>query len=268
MMLTIKGINGESAGKKSLPAQFETPVNTDIIRRAVLSLQANRRQQYGAAPMAGKRASAVLSRRRRDYRGSYGIGISRVPRKIMSHRGTRFNWVGAFAPGTVGGRRAHPPKGSKVWEQKINKKENRKAICSALAASMNPELAKKRGHKLPEGYPFLVSNDFEAVSKTKSFRAALLKLGFAAELARAQNPKIRAGKGKMRGRKYQQKKSLLVLVSKDCQLLKAARNIPGLDVAKVNEANAELLAPGTHPGRALLLTEAAVDRLAVEKLFM
>ena len=46
------------------------------------------------------------------------------------------NWVGAFAPGTVGGRRAHPPKSEKIWSKKINKKENAKAIRSAISATL------------------------------------------------------------------------------------------------------------------------------------
>ena len=37
------------------------------------------------------------------------------------------NWVGAFAPGTVGGRKAHAPNAEKIFDKKINKKENRKA---------------------------------------------------------------------------------------------------------------------------------------------
>ena len=84
-----------------------------LIKRAVLTLQNNKRQRYGANPEAGKKVSAALSKRRRKYRGSYGHGISRVPRKILSRRGTSMNWQGAFAPGTVGGRRAHPPKAEK-----------------------------------------------------------------------------------------------------------------------------------------------------------
>ena len=41
----------------------------------------------------------------------------------MSRSGTRLNFTGAFAPGTVGGRRAHPPKAEKNWQEKVNKKD-------------------------------------------------------------------------------------------------------------------------------------------------
>ena len=86
-------------GDVELPKQFDEEFRPDLIKRAVLVVQRNKRQVYGAKKDAGKRASAELSRRRRKYRGSYGAGISRVPRKILSRRGTRFYWVGAFAPG-------------------------------------------------------------------------------------------------------------------------------------------------------------------------
>ena len=132
MKIKIVDQEKKETGSKDLPKQFSEPIRKDLIKRAVAVLQANRRQRYGAKPEAGKRPSASLSKRRRKYRGSYGLGISRVPRKILSRRGTRFNWVAAFIPGAVGGRRAHPPKASKLWEQKINKKENRKAISEQL----------------------------------------------------------------------------------------------------------------------------------------
>ena len=59
----------------------------------------------------------------------------------MWRRGTQFMWVGALAPGTVGGRKAHPPKASKIWNLKINKKERAKAIRSALGGSAKESIA-------------------------------------------------------------------------------------------------------------------------------
>ena len=198
MKIKVLDITKTETGKKDLPIQFSEPVHPNLIKRAVLTLQANRRQRYGADPMAGKKCSAELSRRRRKYRGSYGHGISRVPRKILTRRGTRFFWVGAFAPGTVGGRRAHPPKATKIWEQKINDKENSKAIRSALAATVIKEAVSQRGHKTPEQYPFLIEDKLESLTKTKLVKETLLKLGLKDELTRAAKKSIRAGKGKMR----------------------------------------------------------------------
>ncbi len=131
MKLNIISTSKEKKKEIDLPSQFNEEVRPDVISRAVLAIQSNKRQPYGASPEAGKRASAEISRRRHDYRGSYGHGISRVPRKILTRRGTRMYWVGAFAPGTVGGRRAHPPKVEKNYSQKINKKERRKRSTGA-----------------------------------------------------------------------------------------------------------------------------------------
>lgn len=259
--------NSAAQGTLELPPQFHEPLRPDIIRRAVLAVQSRQRQSYGAHPMAGKRASAKLSRRRHDYKGSYGIGISRVPRKILSHRGSRFSWVAAFAPGTVKGRRSHPPKAAKRWEQKINRKENRKAIRSAIAATINRELVTVRGHHLPAGYPFIIDGSIENIGKTGDVVALLSRLGFDAELQRAAVKKVRAGKGKARGRPYKKKKGILIVVGGDCPLLRTARNISGCDVAHVAALNAQLLAPGAMPGRATLWTEHAIERLSKERLF-
>ena len=49
--------------------------------------------------------------------------------------------------------------------------------------------------------------------------------------------------------------------------MKAADNIPGIDVVKVNDINVELLAPGKVPGRLTLWTAGAIEALEKEKLF-
>ncbi len=267
MKLKIFDPKNNEKGSVDLPEVFSEPVRDDLIKRAVEVVQANSRQPYGSDPMAGKKCSAELSRRRRKYRGSYGHGISRVPRKILSRNGTRLNWVGAFAPGTVGGRRAHPPKASKIWAKKINIRERRKAIRSAIAATLLKDLVEKRGHKLPDAYPFIISNDFESLSKTRDVEKALLALGFKPELERCENSTFRAGRSRLRGRKYRKKKGPLLVVGDDCPLLRSAQNIAGVDVVKVSYLNAELLAPGSVPGRLTLFTESAIDRLAKELLF-
>ncbi len=262
MKLKILDKNGKEKGNITLAGYFNEPLRQDLIQRAVLSLQSKRRQPYGSDPEAGKRHSTLIYKRRRKYRGCYGHGISRVPRKILSRRGTRMFWVGAFAPGTVGGRRAHPPKAEKIWEQKINKKENKKAFLSALAATLNKKLAEQRSHIVPEKYPFIITDDFEKVSKTKEIKSSLISLGFEKELERTKERKIRAGKGKRRGRKYKKNKSLLIVVSgKDSLLKKYGKNIPGVDIADALSLNTEDLAPGANPGRVTLYTESSIDVL-------
>jgi len=267
MKVSIINIENKEIGKKELPSQFNEDVRPDMIKRAVLSVQNSKRQAYGAYEHAGKRASVEVSKRRKDYRGCYGLGISRAPRKILSRMGTRMNWVGAFAPGTVGGRKAHPPKANRVWEQKINKKERRKAIRSAISATILNNMITDRGHILPESFPFIISREFEDIEKTKKVAEALEKIGFGKELKRAAIKQVRAGKGKTRGRKYKKKAGPLIVVSKKCKLMQSARNMPGIKIAEVKSINAELLAPGTFPGRLTLWTDSAIELLEKERLF-
>ena len=267
MKLAILDLAKNKIGEIKMPLQFEEDIRPDLIQRDVLAIQSHRRQAYAADPLAGKRAAAKLSRRRRKYRGSYGLGISRVPRKILSRRGTRMNWVGAFAPGTVGGRRAHPPKTEKIWSKKINEKERKKAIRSAITSTITKEFVMQRGHIIPEGYPFIIDSKFEALDKTKKVIEVLNKFGIAEELERTATKQIRAGKGRSRGRKYKKMKSLLIVVSKNGKLGKAVSNIPGIDVVEVRNLNTELLAPGAKPGRLTLWTNDAIQTIEKENLF-
>jgi large subunit ribosomal protein L4e len=267
MKLSIIDSSKKEIGKQEMPPQFDEDIRPDLIKRAVLTINNNERQPYGSDPMAGKKASAKLSRRRHVYKTSYGHGISRVPRKIMSRRGERMNWVGAFAPGTVGGRKAHPPKSGKDWTKKINKKERRKAIRSAIAATVSKELVSEN-HILPENYPFIVETKVESINKTKDVRDFLNKIGLEKELQRIDRKKIRSGKGKKRGRKHKSKTGPLIIVSKQCPLIKSARNIPGINVIMAKSLNAKSLAPSARPGRLAIWTQDAIKDIKEKNLFM
>ncbi len=267
MDLTIRSPANADEGRKRLPSQFAEPVRPDIIKRAVEAVWSHERQPYSNDPRAGRKASAKLSRRRRDYRGGYGHGMARVPKKILSRNGTNMFWVAANAPGTVKGRRAHPPVASKEWRQKINDKERRKAIRSALAATVSKQHVIQRGHAVPNTYPFIISNAFESLEKTKAVISALAAVGLDQELARSGKWKVRSGKGKARNRMYRSSKGPLIVVGGKCKLLRAAGNIAGIDVADVSCLNASLLAPGAVPGRLALFTANAIDKISKEKLF-
>ncbi|MFA6888706.1 MAG: 50S ribosomal protein L4 [Candidatus Woesearchaeota archaeon] len=268
MKIPTYSLQKTEIAKKDLPACFQTEVRTDLVKKLILALRANSRQPYGADPTAGKKQGAKLSRRRRDFKTSYGLGISRAPRKVLARRGTRFTWVGAFSAGSVGGKAAHPPKAEKNWKQKINKKEKKKAMQSLLTASLKKNLVESNGHIVPEHYPFIIETKFEELAKTKDVVAALVKLGFSEELERAERKKMRTGRGKMRGRTYKKAKGPLIVVSGKCKLLNAAKSIPGIDITAVQYLNGEMLAPSIKPGRLTLFTEAAIEKIAKEKLFM
>jgi len=268
MKVKMLDLNGVITKDIELPVQFDEEYRPDVIKRAFMSIRMNRRHAYGAKENSGMRYSSKISRRRRDFKGAYGKGISRVPRKTMTRRGTQFYWVGATAPNTVGGRRAHPPKAEKIWAEKINIKERRKAIRSAIAATMNKDAVMKRGHRIKGVFPFIIDSKIEDVKKTKDIFDFMKKIGLENELERTSETKIRSGVGKKRGRRYRNKKGALFIISRDdCKLARSARNINGCDVAAVNSINAEMLAPGGIPGRLCIWSEAAIIRIGKEGLF-
>jgi large subunit ribosomal protein L4e len=266
MKVNVLSTEGVPIREISLPVIFKEEFRPDLINRAVVSIQSKRRQPYGSDPLAGKRTSAKFVGRRRAYGHTYGWGISRVPRIMI---GGRRLGQAQFIPGTVKGRRAHRPLPSKIFAKEINRNERRKAIRSAISATTMRDLVIKRGHKLPDNLklPIVLEDTFEKFDKTKIVRSTLQKLGLGNELMRAQQKTIRAGKGKLRGRKYKRKKGPLLVILKDQGILKGARNIPGVDICTVTLLNAELLAPGGHPGRLVVWTESAIKELDKKHLF-
>jgi len=247
--LNVYDLKGEVAGETNLPSPFNTELRTDVIRRAVTAIEANARQPYAPKPTAGMRHSVET--------WGKGRGVSRVQRLMGSS-------TAAQSPNNVGGRRAHPPKVEKDLGKKINRKELFFAKLSALHATSQVDLVKSRGHKFDEKLtvPVVVKDDFESVDSTKDAVAALESIGVYDDVERAINGRnIRAGRGKMRGRRYRTPRSLLVVLSKECTGGRSVRNLPGVDVVTPNSLNASLLAPGGAPGRLMLITEGALQTI-------
>jgi len=246
----IFNLEGKPVGKINLPPIFWTPLRPDIIKRAVLATQSNRFQPQGRDPMAGKRTSA-------ESRG-VGLGIARISR-IKGPAGR-----GAFIPGTVGGRLAHPPTSEKKIVKRIPKKEKRLALHSAIAATASKEVVASRGHSIEDvlEIPLIVTDDLERLKKAKEVEEALIHFGVFSDIYRVnESRKIRAGKGKGRGRKIKQGVGPLIIVVENKGIMEAASNIPGVDVVAVDSLNAEILAPGAHPGRLTIWTSSAVQKL-------
>ncbi len=171
----------------------------------------------------------------------------------------------AFAPGTVGGRQGHPPLSEKKILKKIPKKEKKLALFSAIAATASKELVAKRGHNIEDvpQIPLIVTAELEELKKTKEVEETLIHLGILSELFRVrESRKVRAGRGKSRGRKMKQASGPLIVVAENKGIMEAAGNIPGVDVALLANLNTEMLAPGTHPGRLTLWTNTAIEELA------
>ena len=73
--------------------------------------------------------------------------------------------------------------------------------------------------------------------------------------------KLRAGKGKMRNRRFTMRKGPLVVYKTDNGITRAFRNIPGVDLVCVDRLNLLQLAPGGHLGRFCIWTQSAFESL-------
>lgn len=255
MRVHVYSLDGKQVEEIELPSVFEEELRPDIIRRAVISAQTARLQPWGVDTMAGKRTSAET--------WGKGHGVARVRRV----KGTRHPAAGrgAFAPHTAGGRKAHPPKVERVLYERINRKERQLAVRSAIAATKEKQLVSSRGHVVSgiSELPVVVSDELEGIKKAKQTREVLQKLGMWQDIKRVvQSRKVRAGKGKMRGRRYRQAVGPLIVVGQDRGIKLGASNLPGVEVATVSNLNAERLAPGGVPGRLTVWTKSAVQKLA------
>lgn len=245
MKAQVKTLDGGVTKSIDLPEIFSEAYRPDLIKKAVMALQSTRRQPHGTYPFAGICSSAVGW-------GS-GRGSSHVPRLKNGSRAAK-------VPQAKGGREAHPPKVEKVLIKEINQKEKQKAFRSAVAASVNEELVKGRGHLYEGAVPVVLEDKFETLGLTKDVITALTTAGVYNDIVRSKDSKkVRAGRGKMRGRRFKQRKSLLIVTAE--KPLLAARNLSGVDVVTVDQLNVEHLAPGMLAGRLTVWTESALVRL-------
>jgi large subunit ribosomal protein L4e len=249
MKVKVHSLTETKAEDVELPGVFDTLIRDDLIKRAVISAQSARYQPYSPHPLAGKQTSAVSIGK--------GRGIARVRRTSSGRH------VGAFVPQAVGGRRAHPPKVEKRIHKKINDKERKLAIRSAIAATSSFDRVKARGHRIEEGQvPLVVGDAFKEISKAGDARDALLKIGLGNEIERvAGGIHQRAGKGKMRGRRKRVPKGPVCVIDGDAPIKNALSNMPGIDVVTLNNLNTEVLAPGGVPGRLSIWTVSALKKV-------
>ena len=246
---SVFNLEGKKVGRIRLPSVFNTSLRPDVIKKAVVAIQTHRIQPQGRDVMAGKRTTAE----------SWGVGhgIARIPRLKESRRA-------ALAPGTVGGRQAHPPVVEKKIRKKIPKKERHLALFSAIAATGSQEIVAERGHiidEVPE-LPLVVTDDLQNLKRTQEVKDVFISLGVWPDIYRVKESiKIRAGRGKMRGRRKKVGVGPLIVISENGGIIEASRNLAGVDVAYVKDLNPELLAPGTHPGRLTVWTRSSIEEL-------
>jgi large subunit ribosomal protein L4e len=187
--------------------------------------------------------------------------MSRVPR-VKGERHPRGGLAG-FAAGTVKGRLTFPPTSAKVFVKKINRKELKLAMLSAVAATASKELVKERGHRIGADLelPLVLSDDAEKIATNADAEKVLRNLGLWQDVEHASKRTHRSGKGSVRGRPFKHPVSALVVVGKRQGAEKGFRNFTGVNVVDVPSLNVSDLAPGTHPGRLTLWTESAIKGL-------
>ncbi len=259
-MVKILSKDGEEAGKIELPEVFEEDHRPDLIKRAVEYYQSRRRQRYGADKRAGMKTSAHYEGSRHVDPNSMMMNreMSRMPRE---HGDTARRFRAMLAPHAVGGIKAHPPKAEKDRSKKMNKKEMLKATRSAIASTASEEAVRERNHRFDCQLPIVAEDGIQSFKKTSEVESFLRDIGLDEELERARHKKVRSGKGKMRGRRYKRKKSILIVFDEDQGIKKSTRNIPGVEAVKVDDLNSEILSPGAHGSRLTVYTESAIKRI-------
>ncbi|KAJ1550562.1 hypothetical protein HK096_006236, partial [Nowakowskiella sp. JEL0078] len=241
-------------GSTPLPPVLTAPIRPDVVRFVHTNLAKNKRQPYSVNVDAGHQTSAE----------SWGTGraVARIPR--VSGGGTHRAGQAAFGNMCRGGRMFAPTKIWRKWHVKTNQNQKRYAVASALAASALPALVQARGHKIDgvNEIPLVVADDVESYTKTKNAVALLKGLGAYEDVQKVIDSKtMRAGIGKLRNRRFRQRRGPLVIYNKDDGIVKAFRNIPGVELVNVDALNLLLLAPGGHVGRFVIWTKNAFEKL-------
>eukprot|EP00808_Paulinella_micropora_P007611 g37335.t1 len=254
-LVSVQSLDADGkAEATNLPAVFNAPIRTDIVQFVHTNMNKNRRQPYAVTKNAGHQHSAE----------SWGTGraVSRIPR--VSGGGNSRSGQGAFGNMCRKGRMFNPTRIWRKWHRKVNTNQKRFAVASAIAATRNTSLVLARGHRVsqvPE-LPLVVADSMEAIKKTSAAYAALKTLGASEDVDKSKNSKkMRRGAGKMRGRRFVQRRGPLIVYKNDNGLVKAFRNLSGVDLCQVSRLNLLQLAPGGHLGRFVIWTQGAFDEM-------
>jgi len=255
MKVATYSINGTKEGEIELPSVFSTPIRKDLIHKAYTNLNSHKFQPQGRHPTAGMDVVA------RSNDPPTGRGVSRIA-KMRGGGGGREGQAGGVAS-VRGGRQAHPPIVDRAIHKKLNKKENKLALCSAIAATATKELVIKRGHKIDkiESIPIVVSDDIESVSKTSEMSKILESLNLMNDVNRLQSRKTRTGKSSLRGRDKKIGKSVLFVTKDSKNTIKACGSLPGVDAKAVKELSVLDLAPGSDLIRLTVYSKAAIEEI-------
>ncbi|MBS3071809.1 50S ribosomal protein L4 [Candidatus Pacearchaeota archaeon] len=255
MKATLYTKEGSKKGSVDLPEIFSNSIREDLVQRYFEV--AKKIQPYSHDPRAGRKSSAAgtISHKRHDWKGHYGKGMSRAPRKTMWRRGTQFFWIGAETTSARGGRRVHGPMLFRA-PKKINKKEQELALNIALAATVDQKIVISRYESLDKA-DFVPAVIESLPQKTKDLFASLKNIFSSSFDLILKKKDKRAGKGKLRGRKYKSNSGLLIITGKD-----ETSKFSGVDVKSIKELQISDLYP---LGRIVLYTKKAIDEFGGKK---
>ncbi|KAI9179366.1 60S ribosomal protein L4B [Blastocladiella emersonii ATCC 22665] len=252
----VVNVHGDKkvVGSLPLPAVFKAPIRPDVVKAVYKNIAKNKRQAYAVSTKAGHQTSAE----------SWGTGraVARIPR--VGGSGTHRAGQAAFGNMCRGGRMFAPTKVWRRWHVRTNVNEKRFAVVSALAASAIPALVMARGHRVERvaEVPLVIADAAESLTKTKDAVALLRSLKAYDDVKKViHSKKLRAGQGKLRNRRFTQRRGPLVVYGNDNGIVRAFRNIPGIELAHVSRLNLLQLAPGAHLGRFIIWTESAFKAL-------
>jgi len=257
---TVFGVDGEEGGSVSVPAVFNVPLRRDLVQFVHTNMRKNARQAYGVKNHFGP-MGIVAGHQHSAHSWGTGRAVSRIPR--VSGGGTHRAGQAAFGNMCRGGRMFAPTKTYRRWHRKVNKTQRRQAVASCVAATSSAPLVEARGHKISEvkQVPIVVSDDIQSISKTSEAVDCLRALGLGDELEKCKKKQSRPGKGKMRGRRYKRRRGPLVIYAEDEGCCRGFRNVPGVDLCRVDRLNLLQLAPGGHVGRLCVWSESAFKAL-------
>jgi large subunit ribosomal protein L4e len=255
----VLNLEGGHHGSVELPDMFNEVVRDDLIRRAVIAENTMKLQPQGHYILAGFNTTARYYGTMSSYRSGRHMGIAIRPRQKLG--GGQQGQVRRI-PSSVKGHRAHPHKIEKTLIERINKKEYQKAIMSSVAATGKQEYVSK--HRIDKiALPIVLTNDIESIKKTSGIMKLLDSLKLSGDVEKSKTPQIRKGLRRLSARKHY-RKSVLIVVNDDKGVVRAARNIPGVDSCALKDLKASLLAPGGVPGRITVWSESAIKNLNTE----
>ncbi len=234
-MVSVFDLQGNPKGNVELSDVFSESVRDDLIRRAVLAENSLKLQPQGHSLLAGMNTTARYYGTMSSYRSGRHMGIAIRPRQKL---GGGVQGQVRRIPSSVKGRRAHPHRIEKTLIERMNKKEYQKAIRSSIAATANKDYV-----KVEMAMPLVLSNEIESVKKTKDIIKIINTLKLSMDLEKSKDPQIRKGLRRLSARK-RYRRSYLFIVNEDKGLVKAARNVPGVDACTLKDLKANLLAPG------------------------